>query len=231
MTIFSLSKNITFPPPKFADKSGLLAVGGDLSIDRLLLAYKMGIFPWYSDNEPILWWSPDPRFILIPNEITISKSLKKVIKKKQFTITMDNAFKDVIMWCANIRTLNGQETWLVNDMIKAYLRLHKAGYAHSVEAWLNNELVGGLYGVSLGKCFFGESMFTRVSNASKIAFAHFVEHLQALSFDLIDCQIKTEHLKNFGAKPIQRETFLNLLQESLKYPTYKGKWKFIEGEI
>lgn len=225
MPIFHLSDEIVFPPPYLATREGLLAVGGDLSIDRLLLAYRMGIFPWFSQGDPILWWSPDPRLVLYPREIRISKSLKKTIRKNIFHVTLDTAFKQVITACAQVRLQNNEETWIVDDMIEAYCVLHEAGYAHSVEAWFEGKLAGGLYGVSLGKCFFGESMFTRISNASKTAFVTLVTYLQSKSFDMIDCQIKTDHLMRFSAREIPRLRFLLELQESLKKTTIRGKWR------
>jgi leucyl/phenylalanyl-tRNA--protein transferase len=226
MPVFLLSDKISFPPPYLASKEGLLAVGGDLSQKRLLLAYHTGIFPWFSDDEPILWWSPDPRLVLYPEEIRVSKTLKKIIKKNVFHVTMDSAFVKVINQCAKIRLQNNQGTWIVKEMINAYCKLHESGFAHSVEAWYQGELAGGLYGVSLGKCFFGESMFTRVNNASNVALVKLVEYLNALSFDMIDCQLTTEHLLRFGAKEIPRVSFLKQLKESLKAPTKKGKWYF-----
>jgi leucyl/phenylalanyl-tRNA--protein transferase len=224
--IFLLTDKIEFPPPHLASREGLLAIGGDLSRKRLLLAYHMGIFPWFSDDEPILWWSPDPRLVLYPNEIRISKTLKKIVRKGLFKVTMDFEFVQVINQCAQIRLQNNQGTWIVEDMIDAYCKLHEAGFAHSVEAWHQGELAGGLYGVSLGRCFFGESMFTRISNASNVALVKLVEYLNALSFDMIDCQLKTQHLLRFGAKEIPRSTFLKQLEESLKAPTKIGKWCF-----
>ena len=226
MPVFLLSDTIEFPSPHLASEDGLLAVGGDLSQKRLLLAYHMGIFPWFSNNEPILWWSPDPRFVLYPHEIKVSKTLKKVIKKDMFSVTMDLAFNEVINQCAQVRLGKNQGTWIVKDMIDAYCNLHESGFAHSVEVWLQGDLVGGLYGVSLGKCFFGESMFTLVSNASNVGLVKLVEHLKELSFDLIDCQVPTEHLIRFGARQIPRMRFLNQLEKSLKAPTRKGKWCF-----
>ena len=226
MPVFLLSDTIEFPPPHLATEDGLLAVGGDLSQKRLLLAYHMGIFPWFSNNEPILWWSPDPRFVLYPHEIKVSKTLKKVIKKDMFSVTMDLAFNEVINQCAQVRLGKNQGTWIVKDMIDAYCNLHESGFAHSVEVWLQGDLVGGLYGVSLGTCFFGESMFTLVSNASNVGLVKLVEHLKELSFDLIDCQVPTEHLIRFGARQIPRMRFLNQLEKSLKAPTRKGKWCF-----
>jgi leucyl/phenylalanyl-tRNA--protein transferase len=223
--VFLLSDTIEFPTPHLASEDGLLAVGGDLSQERLLLAYRMGIFPWFSNNEPILWWSPDPRLVLYPHEIKISKTLRKVIKKDVFSVTMDIAFNEVINQCAQVRVQKNEGTWIVRDMIDAYCNLHEAGFAHSVEVWHQGYLAGGLYGVSLGKCFFGESMFTRISNASNVGFVKLVEHLKELSFDMIDCQVPTEHLTRFGARQIPRIRFLNQLEKSLKAPTQKGKWE------
>ncbi len=226
MPVFELSDNIAFPPPYLAEREGLLAIGGDLGIKRLLLAYKMGIFPWYSEDDPIIWWSPDPRLVLYPGEFKISKSLGKILKKKIFKVTMDMAFEKVIKECARVRTENGQGTWISDEMIFAYCNLHEAGYAHSVEAWLDGRLAGGLYGVSLGRTFFGESMFMRVSNASKVAFAVFVKQLKKWKFDMIDCQVKTNHLMSLGAREISRKLFLKQLEKSLKSKTMRGKWFF-----
>jgi leucyl/phenylalanyl-tRNA--protein transferase len=227
MPIFLLSDDIAFPSPYLASKEGLLAVGGDLTQKRLLLAYRMGIFPWFSNNEPIMWWSPDPRLVLFPEEIRISKTLKKILKKKMFHVTMDSAFDQVINQCAQARLQNNQATWIVEEMIDAYCKLHEFGFAHSVEAWHQGELAGGVYGVSLGGCFFGESMFTQVSNASNVALVKLVEYLLSLSFDMIDCQIFTEHLIRFGAKEIPRVRFLEKLNASLKKPTLKGRWRLL----
>ncbi len=226
MPVFLLSDTIEFPPPHLASEDGLLAVGGDLNQKRLLLAYRMGIFPWFSNNEPILWWSPDPRLVLYPHEIKISKTLKKIIKKEVFKVTMDLAFNEVINQCAQVRMKKNQGTWIIEDIIEAYCQLHESGFAHSVEVWRQGELAGGLYGVSLGKCFFGESMFTLVSNASNVGLVKFVEHLKELSFDMIDCQVTTEHLIRFGAREITRTLFLKQLEKSLTAPTQKGKWTY-----
>jgi len=224
MPVYLLSDDIVFPPPNLASQEGLLAVGGDLCQDRLLLAYSMGIFPWFSEAEPTMWWSPDPRLVLYPDELQVSRSLQKTIKKAVFQITMDQAFAQVITECAKIRRKRNEGTWIVPDMINAYCQLHISGFAHSVEAWQNDTLVGGLYGVSLGKCFFGESMFTHATNASKTAFVALVNHLKAFSFDLIDCQVTTGHLVSFGAREIPRNLFLEQLKESLGAPTLKGRW-------
>ncbi len=224
MPVFYLSDKIQFPPPDLAEKGGLLAVGGDLTRERLLAAYKNGIFPWYMEGEPVLWWSPDFRLVLYPHEFRISKSLKKIIKKNLFHVTMDRAFEAVIRACAAVRLNNGGQTWITDEMMAAYIRLYQAGYAHSVEAWYEGKLAGGLYGVSLGKSFFGESMFTRVSNASKTAFFFLVKFLEGLNFDMIDCQIPTAHLKRFGAREIPRKLFLKQLEKTLQSPTLKGRW-------
>ena len=226
MPVFRLSDDIEFPPAQFARDDGLLAVGGDLSEERILLAYRMGIFPWFSEDAPFLWWSPDPRLVLFPNEINISRSLKKLIRKNKFEVTLDTAFREVITSCAEIRLDNGDETWICNEMVDAYCRLHASGYAHSVEAWHNGRLVGGLYGVSLGRCFFGESMFAYEPNASKVAFAKLVTYLAEQDYDLIDCQVTTDHLLRFGAREISKAEFLMLLENSLKKPTRKGEWDF-----
>lgn len=226
MPVYQLSEDLNFPPPYLASKSGLLAVGGDLSRKRLVLAYSMGIFPWYSAGEPILWWSPNPRLVLYPDELKVSRSLAKVIKKQVFNVTMDCAFEDVITQCAQVRLENQEGTWIVDDMIQAYCGLHASGLAHSVEAWQAGRLAGGLYGVSLGNCFFGESMFTRVTNASKVALVTLVKYLLSRSFAFIDCQIATEHLISFGAREISRARYLKELAGALKYPTLQGKWTF-----
>ena len=225
MPVYRLTDEIIFPPTQLADKTGLLAVGGDLCEERLLLAYSLGIFPWYSEDEPILWWSPDPRLVLYPDEIKVSKSLEKIIKKCAFEVTFDAAFEQVINLCASAGRRENEGTWIVRDMIDAYCRLHETGFAHSVEAWRDGILAGGLYGVSLGGCFFGESMFTLESNASKVAFACLVKYLKENSFDLIDCQVSTGHLKRFGAREIPRSLFLKHLKKSLGLPTLKGKWR------
>jgi len=219
-------KIITFPQTCYADKNGLLALGGDLSESRLIEAYKKGIFPWYSEGEPILWWSPDPRLVLFPNEIRISKSLKKTIKKKVFHITADTAFKSVITKCAQTRLEDYEGTWITNAMIEAYCDLHESGHAHSVEAWVNGNLVGGLYGVAMGRCFFGESMFTVASNASKVAFVKLVDFLKEKSCDMIDCQVSTKHLINFGARHIPRSHFVKRLEKFMNDPVKTGKWVF-----
>jgi leucyl/phenylalanyl-tRNA--protein transferase len=224
MPVYQLSEDLVFPSPHFASKEGLLALGGDLTLPRLLLAYSRGIFPWYSEGEPILWWSPDPRLVLYPDELKISKSLSKVIKKGAYTITLDRSFDRVITECARVRLENQEGTWIVDEMVQAYCNLHESGFAHSVEAWAGDRLAGGLYGVSLGRCFFGESMFTRLTNASKVAFVTLVKHLLPLDFALIDCQITTGHLTRFGAREISRARYLEEIDEALRAPTLRGKW-------
>ena len=226
MPVYRLSQDLVFPSPHLASQEGLLAVGGDLSLKRLLLAYSMGIFPWYSEGDPILWWSPEPRLVLYPDELQVSRSLKRVINRGAFEVTMDSAFEKVITECATVRRENQEGTWILDEMVSAYCRLHASGFAHSVEAWMDNRLVGGLYGVSLGKCFFGESMFTRVTNASKVAFVALVKYLKEIGFALIDCQIATAHLKRFGACEIPRARFLDELDKALDAPTLQGKWSF-----
>jgi len=215
MPVFLLSDDIIFPPPHLAEKDGLLAVGGDLSEKRILRAYAMGIFPWYTEGSPILWWSPDPRLVLFPDELKVSRSLRQCIKKGVFTITVNKAFKQVIRSCAVIRRKGQSGTWITRAMEDAYTRLHHSGYALSVEAWDGNKLVGGLYGILLGKVFFGESMFAQKSNASKAAFVTFVEQLREKGFGIIDCQMRTEHLLSLGAREIPRTAYLKILQKEL----------------
>ena len=202
MPVFRLTDELLFPPPDLARDDGLLAVGGDLSPERLLLAYSQGIFPWYSEGEPILWWSPTPRLILIPNEFHCSKRLARQIRQGLYRTSLDTAFREVINHCAGIRREHDNGTWIVPEMIEAYCRLHELGFAHSVECWQGNQLVGGLYGISLGGAFFGESMFSLAPNSSKIALATLCRKLARWDFDFIDCQMKTSHLQRLGAKEI-----------------------------
>jgi len=225
MPVFRLSERIFFPPPHFAEPEGLLAVGGDLSEARILLAYKMGIFPWFSDDDPILWWSPDPRLVLYPSDIQVSRRLGRTIRQNIFQVTCDTAFGEVIAACAGDRLLKNQGTWIHEEMIIAYTRLFASGYAHSLEVWHEGRLAGGLYGISLGGGFFGESMFSRVSNASKVALVALCRYLQKLSFDMVDCQVPTGHLMRMGAVKISRPRFLKELHTSLKRPTLQGCWR------
>lgn len=215
MAIALLSDKLSFPPPERAEKDGLLAVGGDLSQERILKAYSMGIFPWYSENSPILWWSPDPRLVLFPEELKVSRSLRQCMKKGIFTVTVNTAFEQVMRSCAETSRKGQSGTWITEDMIIAYTGLHRAGYAHSVEAWQDGMLAGGLYGIILGRIFFGESMFSKISNASKVAFVIFVEQLKLKGLRLIDCQVTTEHLVNLGAREIPRKEFLKILHNTL----------------
>lgn len=214
-----------FPPVEEAmeDPPGLLAAGGDLSVDRLLQAYRLGIFPWYEEGQPILWWTPEPRAVLFPENLKVSRSLNKTLRARRFTITMDQAFHSVIQLCAEHRP--GQNgTWITQEMTQAYIALYRTGHAHSVEAWLDNTLVGGLYGVSIGKVFFGESMFSLVSDASKVAFVHLVKQLEAWSFPVIDCQIESSHLNSLGSHTISRREFSNLLKKHCSLPHPVGAW-------
>ena len=224
MPVFELTNELIFPPPELADENGLLAIGGDLSESRILLAYSMGIFPWYSKEDPLLWWSPDPRLLLFPKELKLSRSLKQIINKQTFRVTLDTAFEQVIRACAEVHNNQDGGTWITDDMIESYTALHRSGFAHSAECWLGDKLVGGLYGLSLGNSFFGESMFAKKSNASKVAFAGLVGQLTEWGFDLIDCQIPTTHLMSLGAREIPRSEFMDLLKKTLTKKTFKGKW-------
>ncbi len=209
--MYILSNDIVFPLVTTANEDGLLAIGGDLSIERLLLAYQSGIFPWYSYGEPIMWYSPNPRFVLFPNELKISKSMQQVLRKNTFTFTINKAFAQVIAHCKNYNRKDQDGTWITNEMEGAYNKLHQLGYAYSAETWCNNQLVGGLYGIKIGNVFCGESMFALQSNASKFAFIKIVQYLQTQSVTLIDCQVYTEHLESLGATMISREVFLEYL--------------------
>ncbi|HID97252.1 MAG TPA: leucyl/phenylalanyl-tRNA--protein transferase [Thermodesulfobacteriaceae bacterium] len=219
MPVFLLNDRLFFPNPEMANENGLLAVGGDLTIDRLILAYKHGIFPWYGPGDPICWWSPDPRLILKPLELHISKRLKRTMRQRPFSLTMDHAFEEVIKSCAETRLERGESTWLTPEMQNAYIALHHGGYAHSAEAWRHDKLAGGLYGVALGRVFFGESMFSRESDASKIAFVTLVRKLAQWDFFMIDCQMTTQHLVKFGACEISRKSFISKLHEFTAIPS------------
>lgn len=215
-----------FPDVELAlrDPDGLLAVGGDLTVPRLLAAYRRGIFPWYSEEQPILWWSPDPRSVLFPHKLHVSRSLRRTLRQGRFEVTLDREFAAVIQACSEPRP--GQPgTWITDEMQEAYLRLHEAGHAHSVETWQGGSLVGGLYGVAIGRVFFGESMFNRISDASKVAFVYLVRHLQQHHFELIDCQIRTPHLDSLGAELIPRQRFTELLERYCKEPGIAGPWR------
>jgi len=211
MPVYELPEDLVFPPPELAEPDGLLAVGGDLSPERILLAYSAGIFPWYSEGSPILWWSPDPRLVLFPAELKVSRSLRQTIKKRLYHVTFDTAFEHVINCCASAKRRDEDGTWITDDMIKAYVRLHQRGYAHSVESWSGDELAGGLYGISLGRIFFGESMFANQPDASKVAFVTLCQHLAGSGYELIDCQVRTRHLQSLGAREISGAEFRRTL--------------------
>jgi leucyl/phenylalanyl-tRNA--protein transferase len=210
-----LTEEISFPPVDMADENGLLAVGGDLKPERLLLAYKSGIFPWYNEDEPIIWWSPDPRFVLFPSKLRVSKSMQTTLRNGKFRFTINRAFKQVIENCKNVIRQDQNGTWIQHDTVDAYTKMHELGYAHSAEAWENGELVGGLYGIHIGNIFFGESMFNKKNNASKFAFINYVEQLKKENVALIDCQIYTAHLESLGAKMIDRKAFIEILQKNI----------------
>ena len=224
MPVFQLTEKIIFPPPELAEENGLLAVGGDLSIKRLLLAYSKGIFPWYSAGEPILWWCPSPRLVIFPDEFKVPSRLARFIRQQKYEVTMDHAFQQVIKACASGVDRQEKGSWIDDDMIDAYTHLHELGYAHSVECWVDDELAGGLYGIALGKIFFGESMFSRHSNSSKVALVYLASKLQEWHFDLIDCQLKTEHLMQFGAREIPGVKFQELLAKSVNLASH-SKWQ------
>jgi leucyl/phenylalanyl-tRNA--protein transferase len=221
-----LKTDLWFPDVEESTDEGIIAVGGDLSVERLILAYSKGIFPWYSsDRSPILWWSPDPRFVLFPENLIVSKSMRPYFNQNKFKVTWDKNFEDVIKNCQKIDREDQPGTWITSKMLAAYIQLHKKGYAHSVEVWLENELVGGLYGISLGKVFFGESMFAKVSNASKFGFISLVNQLKQKGFLLIDCQQETKHLESLGANAIKRKDFIDILNHNNIEETYIGSWE------
>jgi len=219
--------NQNFPSPHLAmrDPNGLLAIGGDLSVTRLIRAYSQGIFPWYNPDEPILWWSPDPRAVLMPGAMKVSRSLSKSLRRGDYAVTLDGAYRDVLDACAGPR-MRSRGTWLGSDMRDAYQELHRRGYSHTVEVWRDGALIGGLYGVALGRAFFGESMFSHATDASKIALYWLCEQLKAWSFHLLDCQVASEHLRTLGAIDVSRERFLNLLRPAVAQPGRTGTWHF-----
>jgi len=231
MTIFLLDASDTdFPSPRLAGTDGLLAVGGDLRPERLLRAYSRGIFPWFSEGDPVLWWSPDPRLVLYPGELVVGRRLRRILRQKRFSITINRDFEAVIRACAAVRRKGQPGTWITDSMAAAYCRLHQLGWAHSVEAWQGGELAGGLYGLVIGRCFFGESMFTRISNASKAAFVHLVRLLARQGFALVDCQVTTGHLMRFGAREIPRDRFLQELAAAMPAADADGRWRMAEAE-
>ncbi len=221
MPVYRLTRDLLFPHPSLSNEDGLLAVGGDLSAERLLLAYENGIFPWYEERHPIMWWSPDPRCILYPKNLKVSKSMEKVFKKSTFKVTYDICFRNVISMCCKLRSGN---TWITEDMLESYCALHKLGFAHSVETWFGEDLVGGLYGISLGKCFFGESMFSTMDNASKTALIILTRELSQVGFHFIDCQVYSKHLESLGAVNVPRDVFLHELEIGLSHDTIRGTW-------
>lgn len=210
--IHLLTEELYFPPVSETHPSGIIAVGGDLSTERLLLAYNSGIFPWFEDGEPITWWSPDPRMVLFLEDLKVSKSMRNILNRNIFKITFDQNFREVISNCQSIKREGQGGTWITDDMIEAYCKLHELGYAKSIEVWQDNKLVGGLYGIDLGHIFCGESMFAKVANASKVAFIHLVNYLKENNYLLLDCQVYTEHLESLGAVEIDREDFMTILK-------------------
>lgn len=228
--MFVLNPNtadLRFPPVDLASPEGLLAIGGDLRAERLLAAYREGIFPWYNDGQPILWWSPDPRAVLFPAQLRVTRSLAKTLRRGHYTVTLDRCFADVMQHCAGPRPKNpAGGTWITSQMLEAYVRLHEQGYAHSVETWRAEELIGGLYGVALGGVFFGESMFSRATDASKVALVYIVRQLQRWGFSLVDCQLPTPHLESLGAQSIRRRDYLAFLAAGLQLPARRGPWHF-----
>ena len=224
MTVYLLSEMPVFPPVDDAEPDGLIAIGGDLSVERLLRAYSGGIFPWFMEEGEVYWYSPDPRMILLPEKYHQPETLNRILKSGKFSVRIDTRFEEVIMACATVGRPDNGGTWINQDFIAAYVELHRCGLAHSIETYYQNELVGGLYGVSLGAAFFGESMFYKIPNASKVAFAMLVELCRQNNFIFIDCQVETRHLLNLGAKSVPRKKFLMLLNEALKFPTRKCQW-------
>lgn len=211
--MYFLTKTLFFPPVSETDEDGILAVGGDLSPERLLLAYQSGIFPWFEDDDPIIWWSPNPRMVLLFDELVISKSMRNILNRKMFKVTFNQNFREVISNCKKIKRDGQNGTWITDDMVEAYVKLHELGIAKSVEVWLDEELVGGLYGIDLGHVFCGESMFSKVSNASKVAFIILAQQLQKNNYQLIDCQVYNDHLASLGCREINREDFISILKK------------------
>lgn len=218
-------QSFVFPPPQEAHPEGVVCFGGNLSPGMLLSAYRQGIFPWYSEGQPILWWSPEPRFVLFPEELHISRSMKKLYKKRAYRISVDEDFSDVIEGCSRIERPGQEGTWITDEMKEAYKEMHRLGYAHSVEVWQDKTLAGGLYGISLGSLFFGESMFSKRPNASKYGFLAFAAALRSAGFSLIDSQVYTPHLSSLGARDIPRAEYLEHLYDGLSAPTLKGSWR------
>lgn len=231
MTVYRLDAQVVFPPPSEAEPSGLLAVGGDLSSRRLLAAYAAGIFPWYEDPQPILWFSPDPRWLLLPQELRVSRRLARTLRQERFEVTLDRAFDRVIGGCASARRANEAGTWITPAMLESYQELFELGFAHSAEAWQAGELAGGVYGVSLGGAFFGESMFTLRPDASKVALVTLVRQLADWGFDFLDCQVHTPHLQKLGARAWPRAAFLRALEGTLRRETRRGRWQLEPSRV
>ncbi len=225
MPVFRLDDRLVFPPVHLAE-DGLLALGGDLRPERLILGYTQGIFPWYAENLPILWHSPDPRMIMRTRDLVIQRSTRKQIRRQPYRLALDTAFEQVLMGCSEAPRPGQTGTWLIPEMVEAYNKLHELGFAHSIEAWSGDQLVGGLYGVSLGGAFFGESMFAKAPDASKIAYSAIVRQLDRWGITLIDCQVHTDHLERFGAREVPRAKYLELLKVALDEPTKRGRWQF-----
>lgn len=225
MPVYRLTRELVFPRPHEAEPNGLLAVGGDLGSARLLLAYSMGIFPWYSEGQPILWWSPDPRCVLDLDDFHVSRRLRRVLNQGRFRVTFDEDFRAVIRACASVGRPGQEGTWITPEMEQAYVRLHEAGLAHSVECRLGGELAGGIYGIALGRGFFGESMFHRERDASKVALARLVERLAGWGFHFIDAQVTTSHMLSLGAREVPRTVFMESLEAALRHPTVRGSWR------
>jgi leucyl/phenylalanyl-tRNA--protein transferase len=231
VTVYRLGPEPVFPPPSDAEASGLLAVGGDLSSPRLLAAYAAGIFPWYEDPQPILWFSPDPRWLLLPRELRLARRLARTLRQRRFEVTLDTAFDRVIRGCASVRRSAGNGTWITPAMLAAYEQLFALGFAHSAEAWSGGELVGGVYGLSLGGGFFGESMFTLRPDASKVALVTLVRQLADWGFDFLDCQVHTPHLQKLGARAWPRALFLQRLAATLARETRRGRWRLASPAV
>ena len=225
MPVYRLDASLAFPPPSHAEPSGLLALGGDLSSERLLRAYRCGIFPWY-DEPPILWFSPDPRMVLLPGELRINRTLAKSLRRGRYELRVDSAFEQVVARCAEVSRPGQDGTWITDDLRAGFVRLHELGFAHSVESWSADRLVGGIYGMSLGAAFFGESMFATESDASKLAFVALVRQIGAWGFHFLDCQVHTEHTEALGAREWPRAEFLRALALALEAPTRRGRWRF-----
>lgn len=227
--MYLLTEELVFPPPEAASEEGIVAVGGDVSPERLVLAYSQGIFPWPVRGLPLLWFCPDPRFVLAPHRAHVQRSLRRTVRKGDFEVRADTAFDRVIAGCASVPRRGQDGTWITDELRSGFEQLHELGYAHSIEAWLDGELVGGLYGVSLGRAFFGESMFARAPDASKVAFLTLLGQLVTWRFDFVDCQVHTEHLARFGAEHWPRRRFLQSLRRSLGAPTRRGPWRLSVG--